>query len=142
MWFVFRKNKDLFLNSNWSLWGKIHILSKNLHFQNHIVQEIHLFKISFLAKFTFSKSHFQQNRTFKITFSQKLLFQNRIFHRNHILEVNFSQKSNYLKCRILVNLWIKSVILPQCVKCQLSWICRISRTFITGKNEKNCIFYP
>ena len=38
--------------------GKIHIFSKNSHVQNHIIQEIHMFKIAFSVKFSFSKSHF------------------------------------------------------------------------------------
>ena len=38
--------------------AKNHISSKNSHVQNYIFQEIHIFKISFLAKFTCLKSHF------------------------------------------------------------------------------------
>ena len=33
--------------------AKFHNLSKKSHVQNHLFQEIHIFKIAFLAKFTF-----------------------------------------------------------------------------------------
>ena len=36
-------------------------LSKNSHFKNLTFHKIHIFKISFLTKFTFSKYHFSQN---------------------------------------------------------------------------------
>ena len=46
----------------------IQIWSKNPHVQNHIIQEIHIFKI-----------HFSQNSHFQI----------HIFHKYHILEAHF-----------------------------------------------------
>ena len=48
--------------------AKIQIWSKNPHVQNHIIQEIHIFKI-----------HFSQNSHFQI----------HIFHKYHILEAHF-----------------------------------------------------
>ena len=59
--------------------AKIHISSKNSHVQNHMIQEICIFKIIILFKLTFSKSHFQQES----------YFQNRIFHTNHISKAIF-----------------------------------------------------
>ena len=41
--------------------AKKHILSKKSHVQNHIFQEINIFKIAFSAKFTCSKSHISRN---------------------------------------------------------------------------------
>ena len=40
--------------------------SENSHFENLIFDKIHIFKVSFLTKFTFSKASFLQ----KITFSK------------------------------------------------------------------------
>ena len=45
--------KDLITNLS-----KIHNLSKNPQVQNHKIQEIHMFKIAFLATVTFSKLQF------------------------------------------------------------------------------------
>ena len=78
---------------------KIHIIkipiSKNSHYQNLIFHKIHIFKMSFFTKFTFSKCHFSQN-------SQ---FQNLNFHKIHIF-----------KHRIRGNFKIKTGVVPQCVK--------------------------
>ena len=51
------------------------------HPKSHIIQEIHIFQIALLAKFTFLRSHFK----------------NRIFHKNHISEVHISQKIAFLQ---------------------------------------------
>ena len=61
--------------------AKIHISSKKSHVKSHIIQEIHIFQIALLAKFTFLRSHFK----------------NRIFHKNHISEVHISQKNRILQ---------------------------------------------
>ena len=37
-----------------------------------------------------------------------------IFHINRVFKSHFSQNSHYFKNKIQVNLWTKSVILPQC----------------------------
>ena len=87
---------------------KSHI-SRNLHFQNRKLSVIHIFKITFQmpisSKIAFSKSHFSHKSQFRSRFFTKIAFPK--FH--------FSQKSHYFKYLIYVNLWIKSVILPQCV---------------------------
>ena len=94
-----------------------------------------MFKITYFKKFTFSKSHFQLNSHFQNHIFTKITFQHPIFHKNHILEAHFlhkshfgspfftkiafskshtSQKSHNFKYQIQVNLWTKSVFLPQC----------------------------
>ena len=53
---------------------------QNSHFQNHIFDKIHNFKISFFTKFTFSKSHSFTKFTFsKSHFSQNSHFSYIIF---------------------------------------------------------------
>ena len=61
-----------------SHWGKNSQFIQNSHFESLIFHKIHNIKISFLPKFTISKSHFSQN-------SQ---FQNLIFHKIHIFKVS------------------------------------------------------
>ena len=82
---------------------------KKLHFQNRKLSVIHIFKITFQmpisSKIAFSKSHFSHKSQFRSRFFTKIAFP----------KFDFSQKSHYFKCLIYVNLWIKSVILPQCV---------------------------
>ena len=74
-------------------WDKnLHLSQKSL-VENHIFQEVHIFKIAFLAK-----SHFRITFLAKITFSK--------YH--------FSQSSHFSKYQIQVNLWTIIVILPQC----------------------------
>ena len=65
--------------------AKTHILSKNSQIKNHIIQEIHIFKITIFKIAFLQKSHF----------FQKSHFQNLISHINHDLEANFSQKSHF-----------------------------------------------
>ena len=66
--------------------AKIHILSKNSHFQNLIFHKIHHFKILIFTKFTFSKSQFSQNSHSK----------NPVFHKIHNFKVSlYSQNSHF-----------------------------------------------
>ena len=78
------------------------------HFQIFIFDKIHTFKISFLAKFTFSKSHLSQN-------SQ---LQNLIFHKIHNFKILFFTKFTLFKHQILGNFWIKRWgFAPLCTRC-------------------------
>ena len=62
--------------------AKIHISSKNHMFKNLNFHKIHIFKVSFVAKFTISKPHFSQNSH----------FQSLIFQRIHNFKVSFFTK--------------------------------------------------
>ena len=79
----------------------------------------------------FGNRFFSKNHILDIAFLQKSHFENRILCKNHILNIAFSQKSHFksqfstkivffkshfshFKCQSQVNLWIKSVIFPQC----------------------------
>ena len=64
---------------------------------NLIEVKIHIFKISFLTKFTISRYHFSQN-------SQ---FQNHIFHKIYIFKVSFFTKFTFFKHQFLGNFWTK-----------------------------------
>ena len=86
--------------------AKIHILhqkshfenfSQNLHFWNLIFHKIHIFKVWFFTKFTFSKSDFSQNSH----------FQNFNFHKIHIFKIAIFTKFTFLKSNIWQNshLW-------------------------------------
>ena len=106
------------LRSIWTIWGyrgqactqgqKYTFYPKIHNFQNLICDKIHIFKISFMTKFTFSKSHFSQHSQFqsliftKFTFSnshfsQNSQFQNLIFHKIHIFETSFFTKFTFFK---------------------------------------------
>merc|ERR1739836_330655 len=73
--------------------AKIHILSKNLHFQNRIISKIHIFEITILTKIVISKSHFSQKSLseiiFKISFFTKVTFQKPSFPKNRIFKISF-----------------------------------------------------
>ena len=70
------------------------IVFPSTHFQNLIFDKILSFKISFLTKFTISKSHFWQN-------SQ---LQNHIFDKIHIFKITFFTKFTFSKSHF----WQKS----------------------------------
>ena len=100
---------------------KIRILSENSHVQNHIIQEIHIFKIE-LAKFLIAKSYsLTKIALVKSNFSQKSHFQSH-FRQNYILEAIFvkitfskycfSQNSYCLKYQSQVNIWQKVSFCP------------------------------
>ena len=89
-------------------WAKSTFYSKiNISKITYIFQEIHIFKIVFLAKFSFSKSHFKTKIALsKSHFSRK--FVKPIFRKNRIFKISFftkiafskstfSQKSYYFK---------------------------------------------
>ena len=95
--------------------AKIHILSKKSQIENHIIQEIHSFKIAFFTKITFSKSQFSQKSQFQNhMFSQKSPFQNLIFHKNRLFKIRTREKSRKLgKIRILPGFSDSNKVLPQ-----------------------------
>ena len=64
--------------------AKILNLSKKSHFENLTFDKIHKFKVSFLTRFTTSKSQFWQNSHFQsLTFHKIHIFQNITFHAFH-----------------------------------------------------------
>ena len=65
--------------------AKTRNLSKNSHFQRLIYHKIHILKISFLTKFTISKSHFSQNSH----------FQSLILDKIHIFKASFFTKFTF-----------------------------------------------
>ena len=67
--------------------AKIHISSKKSHVKGHIIQEIHIFQIALLAKFTFLRSHFK----------------NRIFHKNYNFKISFFTKVTFSKSHFSQN---------------------------------------
>ena len=65
--------------------AKILNLSKKSHFEILIFDKIHNFKVSFLTKFTISKSHFHKIdkiRIFKVSFFTKFTFLKYHFSQN------------------------------------------------------------
>ena len=84
--------------------------------KSSIYAKIHILKISFFTKFTFSKSHFfHKIHILKISiFSQNSHFRSLIFHKVHIFKVSLSTKFTFFKHQILGTCWIKSWFLPHC----------------------------
>ena len=84
-----------------SVLGKRNLnLFKNSHFESLIFDKIHIFKISFFTKFTFSKFYFSQN-------SQ---FQSPTFHKIHMFKISFSTKFTILKYHFSQNSHFKNLI--------------------------------
>ena len=77
------------------------ILSEMSHFENPIFDKIHVFKIPFFTKFTFSKPKFSQNSH----------FQNSIFHKIDIVKISMFTKFTFFKHQIPGNFRIKSGVL-------------------------------
>ena len=93
-----------------SFYPKIHMFkkshfSRNSQFQNRIISKIHIFKTEFFTKISFSKSQFSQKSHFRSQFSTSCIFKITFF----------TKVTLFLDYQNQVNLWTKSVILPQCV---------------------------
>ena len=57
------------------------------HLENLTFHEIHIWKISFFTKFTFSKSDFSQNSHFQISFFTKFTISNSHFSQNSQFQI-------------------------------------------------------
>ena len=80
-------------------------LSQKSHFQNRIFNKNHISEAHLEQKSHFQISIFHKKKSqFKISYFAKILFS-----KSHN-----SKKSQYFKYKIQVNLWRKSVNLPQC----------------------------
>ena len=78
-------------------WGKNPHFTPISNVQNHIFQKSQFFKIVFLAKFTFLKSHFRNSFFSKIAFSkshfwQKSHFQMILLNKNRVFKISFFTK--------------------------------------------------
>ena len=80
--------------------AKILNVSKNYHFGNLILNKIHILKVPFLTKITFSKSHFWQNSH----------FQNLIFDKIHIFKISFLTKFTLSKSHFWKNSHFQNII--------------------------------